>query len=175
MLPPQHSVDAPMRYIDKDDDAWDVERIEKSYDDHPDPEQHPLVQYWAGLSRYDLDAPGPMMADGEVGHVGARWFLREGAEPVAWHLRRLKMRELSQCLDRGGRAGQEMAFRMGVEGVDGLDLKWPKMPLNDRFVEQIHDLVGASIIYRLGQAVILASQPPSAAEGKRSVSARGDV
>jgi hypothetical protein len=115
MKPPQHSIDALPTYIAPNDPAWDFERLssEPFRDDG-----HPWQQYYAGETRYDLDAPvrwtevracpcnGPDSACEKCGGSGReevrrtnaiREYLREGEHPLEFVLRRLGVPEWSRA------------------------------------------------------------------------------
>jgi hypothetical protein len=154
LRPPQYRADAPGRYIHASDDAWDHERIEREKlgDDHP------LVRYLSGQTRYDLDAEG------------VRDFLRKGAQPVVFVLRRLSHQEYIDCLDIDRHhARSAKAALLGVVRVEG-GMTCAKFGREE--LEQLHEY-SRDLPIDLGIAVLRYGRPPDAAEGKRSGSGGG--
>lgn len=154
LRPPQHRADAPGRYIHGSDDAWDAERLEREKLS----DQHPLARYLSGATRYDLDAEG------------VRAYLRDGAQPVVFVLRRLTHQEYIDCLDIDRtHARMVKAALLGVVRVEGALVcdKFGKQEL-----EQLHE-INRDIPIDLGLAVMRYGRPMDAAEGKRSGSGGG--
>lgn len=169
MQPPQHSATAQIKIIAKSDPAWDYDRaleeIRYIEDTGGDTAQHPLFAYLHGRTRYDLDTPA---------HVGEelrtpRDYLRPGTVPVLWTCRRLRIAEVAECRDLGGRRGQLEAFRLAVTGVSGVDIEVPQGParsMTERAVEKICEHVGATVVWEVGEAAMVASEAPTASEKK---------
>lgn len=120
---PEHSLAAVARFIPASDSSWDTTRLIDEYktlrkdwdgegdDPVSDPERgHIAVRYFAGLTRYDLDAGG------------VREYIDFEKNPEMWKLRRLTTEQRAEIehLDSVGlktRADQ-IAFMKGVSGVE---------------------------------------------------------
>lgn len=150
LRPPQHRADALGQYIHPLDDAWDETRafggvFATSVD-------HPLRRYYAGRTRYDLNAEG------------VRGFLRPNASPTIFRLRRLTLAEYNQVADiQGEHARYTACARFALVDVDG-----EKMT-----VEQLYEL-RPSLPFEVGAAAWLYNAPPNESEGKPSGSGGGD-
>ena len=74
--PPQHAADAPILYVCSEDDAWDLERIERERKalKNEGGGRHCLDVYYSGETRYDIDAPHTVGGS----TVTPRSYLREG-------------------------------------------------------------------------------------------------
>lgn len=165
MQPPQHSATARPRYIAKDDPAFDSDRFIEEIKTLREGETHPLAAYWAGVGRYDLEAPGKL--GDQV--VSPRDYLLPDKTPVVFTLRRLRMRELSRVLDLDVRAGQMLAFQLGLGRIDGhptIEAKDYTTAISDAETDRLADVLGAGKMYEVGVAVINASAAPTPAEGK---------
>lgn len=148
-----HRADAPGRYIHASDSAWDMDRVIKEAEALGRLDDHPVMRYLAGLTRYDLDAEG------------VRSYLKPGETPAVFVLRRLKLQEHTDCLDIAApNARMVRAAQLGVVRVEGA-------MLCDKFgreeLEQLHEM-NPNLPIDLGIAVMNYGRPPSDAEGKRS-------
>lgn len=162
---PQHSATATPKFISRFDPAWDSERYYAETANLAEGQRHPLLHYWWGLSRLDLDAPLPI---GDR-HATVREYLREGVTPVVFVLRRLKMSQLAQVQDLPERQGQVLAFKLGLVQITGHDRIPPtehSTQLTEASLERLNDILGAAIVYEVGQGVIAASSAPTPAEVK---------
>lgn len=171
MQPPQHSATAQIAVIVRSDPAWDFDRaleeLREIEESGGDATVHPLFAYHQGRTRYDLDAPA---------HVGAelrspREYLKPGVTPVVWACRRLKISEVSLCRDMGGHRGQFEAFRLAVTGVSGVEgvvvpAQGVLRAMPERDAERIGEQVGATVLWEVGEAALLAAEAPTAAEKK---------
>ena len=167
--PPQHRVDAPMRYIPPGD-HWDTDRALAELDGIPanNKDRHPIAQYRSGLTRFDLDAPG---WDGKR----PREYLKPGHPHPTWMLRRLPVRELTACLDlvEQGRTKEahKLAFQLGVKGLEGGPEGLVFQPAQgqacgEHELDQVAEYMGTGAIFDVGRAALAASQRPTRAEGK---------
>lgn len=96
-LPPKHRIDAEALYVSAVDTAWDRPRIEAELDELGDQwDTHPVVRYFAGKTRYDVDAEG------------VRSYLNPGA--WIWVLRRLSTRDYARLCDMRGRGQHTERF-----------------------------------------------------------------
>lgn len=153
LRPPMHRADAPGRYIHVSDTAWDMDRILKEAEKLKSLDEHPVMRYLAGLTRYDLDAEG------------VRGYLKPGEMPVVFVLRRLKLQEHTDVLDiTAPNARMVRAAQLGVVRVEGAML-CDKFGRED--LEQLHDM-NPNLPLDLGIAVMNYGRPPSDVEGKRS-------
>lgn len=161
MTPPQHSVTASIVFLM--DQAFDWTNVGAERALMPDSgNDHPLVAYCAGTTRFDLDALCPVArvaADGsaELGHARARDYLKPNHGCREWRLRRLRSYEVAQCRDRGGKVGQLAAFALAAG--DG-------KPLTDAQVDALVDTYGMAEVVEVGEAALRASESPKAAEKK---------
>lgn len=181
MRPPQHSVDAEIEFILETDPAWDRERANDELQDMGDDEdtEHPLIKYYVGDSRFDLDAEGIRPESGPDGQVvlvpgKARDYLKPDVQPRVFRLRRLRAAQVSRCMDVGGRTGQQLACQQALSSIDppiaGLKLKARKRPLVDDELQQLADAVGMDAVWEIGKAAIEASKAPTEQEKKASAS-----
>ena len=105
-LVPTHSLDAPITVILKDDDAWDVERIEAERRESKTGD-HPWDRWLVGASRFDLRIAKP--------------WLKDGAQPTIFRMRRLTLQEwqhVETLRESNDRAGRMLALAYALEGVD---------------------------------------------------------
>ena len=161
MHPPQHSITASIVFLPARAFDWTNVGAERAR--MPDDgDAHPLVEYLAGTTRYDLDAPCPVSriaADGstDLGYACARDYLKPDHGCKEWRLRRLRSYEVAQCRDRGGKVGQLAAFALAAgEGK----------PLTDAQVDALVDTHGLAEVCEVGEAALRASESPKAAEKK---------
>ena len=135
---------------------------------------HPWTAYATGATRYDLHA--------DSGKGAASDYLRPGAEPTRWTLRRLGAANMARVQDMFTReintegASSLMSVwlecvRAGVVDVTGPDA--PRLDhrhgkLTDASLDEIHDYCGGlAAISELGAAIWRLSQPLTDAEKKR--------
>lgn len=164
MHPPQHSITATIRYLPRA--AFDLDRASEERATMPDAgDGHPVVLYFAGETRYDLDAPA---------HVGdevrcARDYLRPAHGCPEWEGQRIRIVDVARCRDVGGRLGQVEAFCLGLRAVTGLEGAPPVdgRRITERALDAFVDLVGLDAICDVGEAFLRASEAPKAAEKKR--------
>lgn len=152
MQPPQHSVTASITYLRSA--AFDLDRVIAERATMPDGGNgHPVVLYFAGETRHDLDAMAP------VGDVmrNAREYIKPDHGCREWKPRRLKALEVARCRDSGGKVGQLGAFALSMgEGK----------PLTDAQVDAYAEDYGVDEICEVGEAALKASEAPKAAEKK---------
>lgn len=175
--PPQHRADAPILFIHESDD-WDHDRIARERKEAPD-ERHPFDRYQAGETRYDLDAA--MTYRGQA--VTVRQYLREGAEPTVFRLRRVSGDDRYRLIATGAQLDPTTSSRdehsalwalcrLGlVEVTDGFngpawDLHRTANGLTEAAVQTLYD-VRPRLPIDIGWAVFHAAAPLSEAEGKR--------
>lgn len=157
------------------DDAWDHERIEAGGRELKDGEEHPVERYWAGLTRFDIDAPHTL--GGVV--VTARQYLRDDATPTVARLRRVSGVEREKALSvwedlpRREDAIWRLCKLGVVEVTEGFDgARWPfrggvaGQSLLDEDVQMLYD-AHRLLPTLLGVAVLAAAAPLSEDEGKR--------
>lgn len=182
-LPTIHNPTTPIIFIARDDTAWDRDRINYELEviegerepDQDRPvawdavEDHPMVRYQLGETRYDLTT--------------VEQYLDQAEGPVRFHFRRLTRNQRNNllALQQGGQlyAAYEAAFRLGVETIDGV----PNLELQARFKKsktlgekdmgRIEQLLGRDIFHEVGEAVLRASQDLTRAEKKPSASGPG--
>ncbi len=179
-LPPQHRIDHQPIYISREDQSWEIEKvieeqeeIEKKYADDPidyeapDAREkiidrlHPFEHYYAGLSRYDLDANN------------LRDYLDKANPPVMFKFRRLTISEyedvVSTMKNTGQNAGYRNAFQLCIKGIDNanLDIKFrPNGGLTAAEMEKLRDVIQLKYIYECGEAIVRASGDLTAIEKK---------
>ena len=155
MLPPLHRVDAPIQFVHGKDLAWDMDRINAEIDDPEADGDHPVTLYFAGETRYDLDA-------------GAREYFKEGAKPLVFHMRRLPDPDWMQVRDMKARGAfsfaNEYALRVGltavVDGDENFPLEGPDRKdkrLTEKDVKRLREKFGRQTMNDVGAAVITAS------------------
>lgn len=106
-LVPTHSLDAPIVVVMRDDDAWDVDRIDAEKAEMKNPQDHPVERYLLGQTRYD------------VREVTS--YFREGVQPTRFHMRRLALQEWQHV--ENVRANNEgvayaLALAYALTGID---------------------------------------------------------
>lgn len=174
MQPPTHEIDAHPQYVDITDPAWDWDRVKaekaKMKEAGQDADDHPVLRYLYGKTRYSLDAASPVLGEDRP----ARAYFKGGVEPTIWIPRRIGRRAYranETLLAQGDekRAAEE-ACRYGVESVTGpraVALKGGgPAPLADDDLDAIWE-TDPTLIDRLGTAVMKYSAPITRAEGKR--------
>jgi hypothetical protein len=174
--PPQHNARAPIEYIRKGDPAWS-----DAYNDEleavDDASEHPMVKYYMGETRYDLDAPGTVTAydeddEEQVATKTPRQYLREDAKPVIFRLKRLRIGEVSRFRDQGARTGAAMAYSLAIKEIDNApsgvkcDRREGRRTISDRQLEEHAEAFGMQTIWEVGEAALRASEAPSYAEKK---------
>lgn len=186
--PPQHRADAIPIYVTPDDDAWDTDALEAEKaeverinaermaaagpDDEPeliDWEQHPVVTYNRGETRYDLDAPTFWRGKQRA----AREWL--GPDATLFVLRRLGWREYYEVRSAltqssGFERPWLLACQLALVRIDGsypatLRLDPDASKRSDAEMSAIFDL-NPQIPLEIGAAAWLASQPLTDAEKK---------
>jgi hypothetical protein len=179
--PPQHSADAEIVFISESDPAWDRryrEEIDALTEAKGSSLEHPMVAYYTGRTRFDLDAPGTIVTgedDGgpTYGTARPRDYLRPEAVPRTYHLRRMRSLEVARCDDVGGATSALVATSLTLakigNGPPGYKLKRkPGVPMTDGQLDELRDAIGMELVYQIGRAAIRASSSPTAEEGKPS-------
>lgn len=144
---------------------------------------HPLFRYFAGKTRFDVDA-AEKMPGGETRRAsdyfgpGVRKFTLRRLDRNKWReVQGLAFSDVAGQVVRSGvkcdpwdasglvqadtarqDEGYEKAARYGVVSVDGLGLDRDKDGLTDAALDKLHEL-DPGLIRKLGQASILYSQP----------------
>lgn len=198
--PATHRADAKATYIHPLDDAWDTPRIKAErkaialrnvelavgLDDEAKgriirAHRHPVDVYYAGATRYDLDAPLRLFRPGTVGDDGlrgddqyvdvtVRGYL-VGDSPTTFAMERLEYETWRDLMaDLGGRAAQ--AAQLGKRSLEEcwaltiLDRERATQALERACVEgtkqkpaELYKLA-ADLPSRLGNAVMVLSGPP---------------
>ena len=169
--PPTHQADAAhVLYVSALDGAWDIERItadrEKRLaraDKGADPSDAvaacPVVQYHAGKTRGQIDAPA-WDADGKPCSAGS--FLREGVKPSTFGLRRLGYRAFGEVLGIvEPRARLVAAARLGLRSIDADGYTWAAAGdalATDEQLEALH-AANPALLTEIGGAVLALSRP----------------
>ncbi len=141
-IPPTHTIDGNAVYIYSLDPAWDFDKIGEeraartpsaqrgpptgtTEDGRPfwdtSTEEHaPVARYFAGKTRYQLDAPA-RLADGTPCTV--RHFLK--GKPAEFGLRRLSLRDFTEVADiESTRARLVEACRRGLRAFNSEGFTW---------------------------------------------------
>lgn len=172
---PTHRVDAPITYVSLNDPCWDWERVDDEIkaaaedppSGAPGADIHPVHRYFAGVSRYDLDAPFHWRG----GVCRASDYFREGEPPWLFQLRRLSYRELAafkDAMQRGPETAAVDLCRLVLERIDGPgapELRRANGRLTDRDMEMLHSL-DHELAGNCGSAAYRASQTLTDAEKK---------
>lgn len=157
-MPPQHSIHATPTYLHRS--AFDLQRMVDERRRMPnDGDGHPLVLYFAGESRFDLDAQQPIPGetpDDEPRRACARDYLKPDHGCREWKFRRLRPVQVARCNDVGGNVGELQAFAAACGDK----------PLTDAEVDAFVDEYGLAAICEVGRAVLLSSTAPKASEKK---------
>lgn len=154
MTVPQHSVTAAITYVARR--AFDTDRVAAERATMADSgDSHPVPVYFAGESRFDIDAPYPVGDE----HRCARDYLLPDHGCREWKPRRLKAVEVTRCRDTGGRTGQLQAFAVALGELG--------KPLTDAQLDVYADEYGVDELCEVGEAALRASESPKAAEKKR--------
>lgn len=157
MAIPQYRIDAPSVYVPLEDTAWDLERVNKEAKEM-DPEVHPVHEYLAGKTRFDIQA-GPVLD-----------YLDMEKGPIMFHFRRLTIEEMEQSSlttrTQGPQPAARNIFAKAVTKVDNLDGDFPWGKLTMDHLEKLRGLLGISLIYEVGDACMKASLPVTPLERK---------
>lgn len=160
-------------YVPSNDDAWDHDRIEREKaqilegeeSPWPELEDHPVVRYQGGVSRYDL--------------ATVQDYLDPSKSPLRFNLRRLNLNEWDECqaLAEGKSGGvvyasgpsRLYAIQKSLESVEGLP-EWQahrkRKGWDVEDVEALRDILGEHEYIMLGFAAIAASRPLDPREKK---------
>lgn len=177
--PPQHRIDATPKLIPRASAAWDHDRIareKKELGDNAD--QHPVEQYFAGSTRYDLDAS----IKTEAGVCTMHDYLT-GEPDVVFVLRRPKVRQMGTLyplcqrdVARDGQISMATYFDVaaiglaGIEGADGWEYEQtPAGFATEETLQQIYDWDGdgsLGALTQLGGAILELGAPLGRAEKK---------
>ena len=127
--------------------------------------EHPVNSDEVGETRYDLDAPLPLLGD----TVRPRDYFRQDMAPEVFVLRRLTWEEhndVERIMDE--RTKSLKACRYGLVEVEGTPVKLRSVngQLTGESMQALHDL-DPGLPVRIGVAVRLFNQPPTDAEKKR--------
>lgn len=168
--PPQHRVDAKPVLIPRTDPAWDHDRIDQEKESLEDPSEHPVEQYWAGDTRYDLEATHSMLGR----TVQITDYLKDGVQPTRIHLRRIPSREhgrLMYAAFSSTEARQQWdafydACRLTVKAIENGPEITPRknQPLSEADMDRLY---AAGLVGPVGVAGLLASAPLSTTESER--------
>jgi len=166
---PVHRIDGDMLFVSEKDDAWDHEKIRQDRSAAEDGEQTAWDRWYSGATRFDS-------------RTFPKEYLKDGADPVYWHMRRLPWQAVTQIQDQVSsvlmktRALVE-AFAHGLKRADGLklhggqDVDWPGnhdgKHLSNADVQLLVDVLGIDVVLDVGRAVFLASMPLNEDEKKR--------
>lgn len=178
-LPLAHRLTHKPVYIPSEDDAWDVERIDREMgwinETIPVPEgevcpwqdweDHPVSRFRSGQSRYDL--------------ATVQEYLDMTKNPLRFNLNRLSLRQWDDCqalAEQGGGGvvyasakSRFFAIKHAVQSIEGLadwNFKPGKDGLTDTAIESLRDLIGEHQYIMLGFAAIAASRPLDPLEKK---------
>lgn len=170
-IPPQHRADTPGVFIARNDSSFDADRVARELllmgEQGIDAALHPVERYYAGATRYDLQAPDMVL--GQVVRA-ADYFRRD--TPEEFVLRRLDWEQWHRVLGliEGGQfaAAQLLAARLGVAEVRGSPLKLQGAAAGLLTHEDMQRLFEAdsSLPSTLGFAVWRHSRPLTDAEKK---------
>lgn len=180
--PPEHAADATPLFIAEFDDAVDHDRIERETKALDKGAEHCTLQYYGGHTRYDIDAP--LTVGGLT--TTMRDYLREGATPTVFELRRVTGRLRQQAMTvlrrdltegKDGRDRVGMLFELCKHGVASVkegfsgerwDLNGGQSGrmLTEGDVQKLYE-ADARLPEALGWAVFNASKPLSESEKKR--------
>jgi hypothetical protein len=106
-LVPTHSLDAPIVVVMRDDDAWDVDRIDAEKSELRNPQEHPIERYFLGQTRYDIRP---------VSH-----YLKDGVQPTRFNMRRLTLNEwqhVENVRASNDHIAYSLALAYALESVD---------------------------------------------------------
>lgn len=165
---PRYTPRATGTYICDGDTALDVDRIARECTEleakGEDPSStHPMLRYWRGEGRYDLDA----VMDLQGQQVRPRDYII-GPDPELWTVRRLTWEQYNDVQRHTDRRTQALrACRLGVVEVEGstVDLGSASGMLTSEAMQRLHD-IDPELPVTLGYVVLLHNLPPTAAEKK---------
>lgn len=171
-LPPQHRADVPGIYIPRSDSSFDRDRYDrelKQLEEAKEPKSsHPVERYYAGLTRYDLQAVDMFLGQA----VKVADYFKAGEEPEKWTLRRLtwdQWHRVMALVEAGNLSeAQLLACRLGIADVQGSPIKLEGPPaglLTHADMQRIHD-ADAQLPLLLGFAVWMYSKPLTDQEKK---------
>lgn len=181
--PPQHRVDAEIVYVHPLDPAWDSARLDAECEemDAAEPggsKAHPVLIYWSGASRFDLEARHSF----KDGTASAAEYL-DDAKANKFALRRLGVRKLSSVTHRIRSDDPERLASAQIDAVKWgvLSITGPAMPklrgegateLTEADLDELATCTqyGADLLDSIGLAVWRASQPLTDAEKKACAS-----
>ncbi len=167
--PPQYAVDARGSYVPAEATAWDNDRIESETAEMTergeDTADHPVHRYYAGKTRFDLDALDTI---GGM-QCRVREYLNQD-EPEIWCFRRLRADEwpvVQQYVasELHYKAAQT-AFRWCFTGVAGCPVAL-EAPLDSKGLQAVYDL-DPEIVRNVGAAALSYSNPLRYEEKKAS-------
>lgn len=159
-LPVLFRIDVKGAYIPAMDEAWDWDKHEKEEKKNSKKKKKsqdfddllPMDKYFAGMTRYDISAPG------------LKDYLDLKKNPAIFRFRRLKFNEhetLKSKEDLGdSREAQRMALMFALEGIDNVDIKLDGLGTKILDIDQVEDLadvIGRETIWEIGRAIIRAS------------------
>jgi len=168
---PNYAIDSPAIYIRGEDEAWDLDRIEREIAEETfPPDYHPIDDYYAGRTRFKLDA--------------VETYLDRTKNPEEWKLSRELPTEQFYKIHALVRSHSEenpdrwmsamvIACKYGVVDVapESVKSEIRFRRLNGALTEStmlgIRKLA-PDLVEKLGTAVYMANLPLSEAESKRS-------
>jgi len=177
-LPLTHRINHIPVYVPAEDDAWDIERIEreKGWIDGTvevpegqvvpwqELDDHPIVRYHSGMSRFDMTTVSE--------------YLDTEKKPLRFVLKRMSLREWEEAQataerSSGGVYGvsetRRLSLRYGLTGVENLP-EWAEKPgslgYSESQLESLRDLIGDHQYIMLGFACLTASRPLDPLEEK---------
>ena len=118
-LAPQYRVDDPIEYISRQDSSFDMDRFDNEVEElrknGEDSNNHPVIRYFLGRTRYSLKAD-------EI-----KEYFDEAKDPIVFTIKRLNRRQYSEIknmIDNDKEApAQELAFQFGVKEISEESLK----------------------------------------------------
>lgn len=172
LKPPRHSVDAPVVFIQDDDPAWDIDRIEREKDEMrqagEDPERHPVDVYFSGENRFDLHAPQRVLGADRC----PADYLDESKAPIRFKIKRLsfdQFYEIQGLVSREDPQAWPRACQYGLQAIEPcpsfIPFKRIGGQVSSKTMQALFDSDPASVP-AIGLASFLASMPLTEAEGK---------
>ncbi|WP_434424616.1 hypothetical protein [Nannocystis pusilla] len=171
-LPPQHRADVPGIYIPRSDSSFDRDRFDRELKQLEEAGEakssHPIERYYAGHTRYDLQATDLILGQA----VKVADYFRAGDEPEKWILRRLtwdQWHRVMALIEQGQLSeAQLLACRLGIADVQNSPIKLEGTQaglLTHADMQRIHD-ADAQLALLLGFAVWMYSKPLTDQEKK---------
>jgi hypothetical protein len=168
--PPDYAIDSPAVYIPPDDEAWDLERVDREIDEEMYPAgHHPVQDYLTGRTRFKLDA--------------VEEYLDRGKNPEEWTLTRELPTDQYYRVQALVRANSEdnptwsdamvLACKHGVVDVSPesvrreIGFSRTRGVLTEKCMLGIRR-IGRDLVESLGYAVYAAGQPLTEPESKPS-------